>query len=104
MKTILDEMKEYEKTDEKLLREGTPSQMLLRYKMTISSILQKRDKEKYYYVQSFHKFGMSEQMVNQLMKFAFERGFDAGKEIGSYEGYDKAKYEIRDKLESILDI
>ena len=104
MKTILDEIKQYEEVDEKLLKEGTPSQMLLRYKMTISSILQKRDKEKYYYVQSFHKFGMSEQMVNQLMKFAFERGFDAGKEIGSYEGYDKAKYEIRDKLESILDI
>ena len=104
MKTILDEIKQYEEVDEKLLKEGTPSQTLLRYKMTISSILQKRDKEKYYYVQSFHKFGMSEQMVNQLMKFAFERGFDAGKEIGSYEGYDKAKYEIRDKLESILDI
>ena len=47
---------------------------------------------------------MSEDMVNQLMKFAFERGFDAGKEIGSYEGYDKAKDEIREKLESILDI
>ena len=104
MKTILDEIKQYEEVDEKLLKEGTPSQMLLRYKMTISSILQKRDKEKYYYVQSFHKFGMSEQMVNQLMKFAFERGFDAGKQTGSLEGYDKAKYEIREKLESILDI
>ena len=104
MKTILDEMNEYEKTDEKLLREGTPSQMLLRYKMTISSILQKRDKEKYYCVECSHKFGMSEDMVNQLMKFAFERGFDAGKQTGSLEGYDKAKYEIREKLESILDI
>ena len=104
MKTILDEIKQYEEVDEKLLKEGTPSQMLLRYKMTISSILQKRDKEKYYCVECSHKFGMSEDMVNQLMKFAFERGFDAGKEIGSYEGYDKAKYEIRDKLESILDI
>jgi hypothetical protein len=104
MKTILDEIKQYEGMDEKLLKEGTPSQMLLRYKMTISSILQKRDKEKYYCVESFHKFGMSEDMVNQLMKFAFERGFAAGKQTGSYEGYDKAKYEIREKLESILDL
>ena len=104
MKTILDEIKQYEGMDEKLLKEGTPSQTLLRYKMTISSILQKRDKEKYYYVESFHKFGMSEQMVNQLMKFAFERGFEAGKEVGINEGYSEAKDHVREKLESILNL
>jgi hypothetical protein len=99
MKTILDELKQYEEVDEKLLNEGVLSQMLLRYKMTISSILEKRDKNKYYSLQSGDKFAMSECTVNQLMKFAFERGFDAGKQVGSDEGYDKARYEIRALLD-----
>jgi hypothetical protein len=99
MKTILDEFKQHEEVDEKLLNEGVPSQMLLRYKMTISSILEKRDKNKYYSLRSKDKFAMSECTVNQLMKFAFERGYESGKKAGSYEGYDKARDEIRALLD-----
>lgn len=99
MRTILDDIKEYETMDERLLIEEQPSQTLLRYKMTISSILNKRDPQKYYYLRAdSDKFAMSELMVNQLMKFAFERGFEAGKRLGSNEGYDNAMQEVKNRL------
>jgi len=92
-------MEEWEKQDIKLLKVSETPQLLLRYKTSISSILNKVDKEKYYtFSGSEEKFGFSELMVNQLMKFAFERGVESGINQGKPIGYDTAMKEIAGKL------
>lgn len=95
---ILEEMDHLAKEDEVLLKEGETPQFILRYKATISGILQKRDPNQYYFVEKPGKFGFSERMVNQLMKFAYERGVEHSKQKGFEKGWDAAMKDVAEKL------
>lgn len=98
-------MEEWEKQDFKLLKVSETPQLLLRYKQSISTILSKMDAEKYYtFRDSKEQFGFSELMVNQLMKFAFERGVESGINQGKPIGYDTAMKEIAESWDSHIKI
>lgn len=87
------------KQDEPLIKESETPQLILRYKDSVSSVLEKRNPDSYFFVRDAgDRFGFSELLVNQLMKFAYERGIEAGKSQGSASGYDAAMKEVADKL------
>lgn len=89
---------EWIKQDEPLLKEGETPQLILRYKDSILSILEKRNSDKYYTLRRGDKFGFSELVVNQLMKFAYERGLESGHTVGYNKGRDAAMEDVAQKL------
>ena len=97
---IIEEMeKSWAEIDRPLLKVGETPQLILRYKASILRLLQEKDPELFYTFSAGERFGFSECAVNQLMKFAFERGSHYGK----LEGYAAARNEILDKINANIE-
>lgn len=77
-------------------KEEIPQHILWK-KMAIISLLQKQDSKKYYSFSQGEKFGLSENIVNQLMKFCYEEGIRNGKDNIDYKKlYENLVEKIRD--------
>lgn len=80
------------------LKIGETPQFLLHWKTGLITILEAKDKDEYYCVRSGEKFGISERMVDQMMKFCYEQGTENGIRQGEFKGYETAMKEVADKL------
>jgi len=98
MSEVLKRIEEMEKSwaevDHQFLKVEETPQLILRYKASILRLLKEKDPESFYTFSAGGRFGFSECAVNQLMKFAFERG----QHYGKIEGCAKARNEILDKI------
>lgn len=102
---MLEELDKFAQEIKPLVKPGDIPQYILWWKSGVSDNLIKLDSEKYYFIQSGQKFGFSEAMVNELMKFAYERGIDAGKikNIDYKEEYEKLLAKTLKFCDSIQD-
>lgn len=99
-------MKELQKQLDELAADLAPKlndkeeipQHILWKKMAIVQLLQKQDSQKYYSFSQGEKFGFSEVLVNQLMKFCYEEGLRIGKynDVDYKKLYENLVEKIRD--------
>ena len=96
--------KEWATFDKPLLKNEEPTpQIALRWKASISRILIEKNENEYHFVRDAkQRFGFSERLVNQLMKFAYERGKKEGFDEGKRKGEKEANDSIRDELSKFL--
>lgn len=77
-------------------KEEIPQHILWK-KMAIVQLLQRQDSQKYYSFSQGEKFGLSESIVNQLMKFCYEEGVRNGKKNVDYKKFYESPIErLRD--------
>jgi hypothetical protein len=79
-------------------------QHILWMKAVLTEILTKKNKEKFYTISApKEKFGFSEHLVNELMRYAYERGYESGLEAGKVMGREEFSKEVKKKLSEIVD-